>query len=48
MFYTAHYKSVEPDDENEDNEIEEEELNTALKRVLIILDQVNDLSKSAK
>jgi hypothetical protein len=39
---------VRPVVENEDNEIEEEELNTALKRVLIILDQVNDLSKSAK
>jgi hypothetical protein len=31
-----------------DNEIEEEELNAALKRVLILLEQVNDLSKSAK
>jgi hypothetical protein len=41
-------KSVEPVDENEDNEIEEEELNVALKRVLILLVQVNDLSKSAK
>ena len=40
--------SVEPVDENEDNEIEEEELNAALKRVLILLVQVNDLSKSAK
>jgi hypothetical protein len=30
------------------NEIEEEEINAALKRVLILLDQVNDLSKSAK
>jgi hypothetical protein len=39
---------VKPVVENEDNEIEEEELNTALKRVLIILDQVNDLSKSSK
>jgi hypothetical protein len=39
---------VRPVVENEDNEIEEEELNTALKRVLIILDQVNDLSKSSK
>jgi hypothetical protein len=33
---------------DEDNEIEEEEINAALKRVLILLDQVNDLSKSAK
>jgi hypothetical protein len=31
----------------EDNEIEEEEINAALKRVLILLNQVNDLSKSA-
>ena len=38
----------EPVDEDEDNEIEEEEINTALKKVLILLDQVNDLSKSAK
>jgi hypothetical protein len=30
------------------NEIEEEEIDAALKRVLILLDQVNDLSKSAK
>jgi hypothetical protein len=37
----------EPVDEDEDNEIEEEEINAALKRVLILLDQVNDLSKSA-
>jgi hypothetical protein len=29
-------------------DIEEEEINAALKRVLILLDQVNDLSKSAK
>jgi hypothetical protein len=29
-------------------EIEEEEINAALKRMLILLDQVNDLSKSAK
>jgi hypothetical protein len=42
MFYTAHYNL-----KDEDNEIEEEEINTAL-RVLILLDQVNDLSKSAK
>jgi hypothetical protein len=28
--------------------IEEEEINAAIKRVLILLDQVNDLSKSAK
>ena len=33
---------------DEDNEIEEEEINAALKRVLILLDEVNDLSKSAK
>jgi hypothetical protein len=33
---------------DEGNKIEEEEINTALKRVLILLDQVNDLSKSAK
>ena len=46
--YTAHLKSVEPVDENKDNEIEEEELNAALERVLILLDQVNDLSKSAR
>jgi Ca2+/H+ antiporter len=32
----------------EDSEIEEEEINAALKRVLILLDQVNDLSISAK
>jgi hypothetical protein len=32
---------------DEDNEIEEEEIDAALKRVLILLDQVNDL-KSAK
>ena len=38
----------EPVDEDEDNKIEEEEINAALKRVLILLDQVNDLSKSAK
>jgi hypothetical protein len=38
----------EPVDEDEDNEIEEEEINADLKRVLILLDQVNDLSKSAK
>jgi hypothetical protein len=37
-----------PVDNDEDNEIEEEEINAALKRVLILLDQVNDLSKSAK
>jgi hypothetical protein len=30
------------------DEIEEEEINAALKKVLILLDQVNDLSKSAK
>jgi hypothetical protein len=29
-------------------EIEEEEINTDLKRVLILLEEVNDLSKSAK
>ena len=33
---------------DEGNKIEEEEINTALKRVLILLDQINDLSKSAK
>jgi hypothetical protein len=33
---------------DEDNKIEEEEINAALKRVLILLDQVNDLSKAAK
>jgi hypothetical protein len=33
---------------DEDIEIEEEEINAALKRVLILLDQVNDLSKSTK
>jgi hypothetical protein len=33
---------------DEDNEIEEEEINAALKTLLILLDQVNDLSKSAK
>jgi hypothetical protein len=38
----------EPVDEDEDNTIEEEEINAALKRVLILLDQVSDLSKSAK
>ena len=38
----------EPVDEDEDNEIEEEEINAAVKRVFILLDQVNDLSKSAK
>jgi hypothetical protein len=43
MFYTAHYNL-----KDEDNEIEEEEIDAALKRVLILLDQVNDLSKSAK
>ena len=31
-----------------DIEIEEEEINAALKRVLILLEEVNDLSKSAK
>jgi hypothetical protein len=30
------------------HEIEEEEIVAALKKVLILLDQVNDLSKSAK
>ena len=43
MFYTAHYNL-----KDEDNEIEEEEIDAALNRVLILLDQVNDLSKSAK
>jgi hypothetical protein len=43
MFYTAHSNL-----KDEDNEIEEEEINAAFKRVLILLDQVNDLSKSAK
>ena len=43
MFYTAHYNLKE-----ENNEIEEEEIDAALKKVLILLDQVNDLSKSAK
>ena len=43
MFYTAHYNL-----KDEDNEIEEEEIDAALKKVLILLDQVNDLSKSAK
>ena len=38
----------EPVDEDEDNKIEEEEINVVFKRVLILLDQVNDLSKSAK
>ena len=38
----------EPVDEDEDNKIEEEEINAALKRVLILPDQVSDLSKSAK
>jgi hypothetical protein len=31
-----------------ENEMDEEEINAALKRVLILLDQVNDMSKSAK
>ena len=43
MFYTTHENI-----KDKDNEIEEEEINAALKRVLILLDQVNDLSKSAK
>ena len=43
MFYTAHQNL-----KDEDNEIEEEDINAALKRALILLDQVNDLSKSAK
>jgi hypothetical protein len=43
MFYTAHYNL-----KDEDNEIEEEEIDAALNKVLIFLDQVNDLSKSAK
>jgi hypothetical protein len=43
MFYTAHYNL-----KDEDNEIEEEEIDAALNKVLILLDQVNDLSKSAK
>jgi hypothetical protein len=43
MFYTAHYNL-----KDEDNEIEEEEIDAALKKVLILLDQFNDLSKSAK
>ena len=43
MFYTVHYNL-----KDEDSEIEEEEINAALKRVLNLLDQVNDLSKSAK
>jgi hypothetical protein len=38
----------EPVDEDEDNKIEEEEINVVFKRALILLDQVNDLSKSAK
>jgi hypothetical protein len=42
-FYTAHSNL-----KDEDNEIEEEEIDAALKRVLVLLDQVNDLSKSAK
>jgi hypothetical protein len=33
---------------DEDIEIEKEEINAALKRVLILLEEVNDLSKSAK
>jgi hypothetical protein len=36
MFYTTHRNL-----KDEDNEIEEEEINAALKRVLILLDQVN-------
>jgi hypothetical protein len=43
MFYTTHSNL-----KDEDNEIEEEEINAALKKVLILLDQVNDLSKSSK
>jgi hypothetical protein len=43
MFYTAHQNL-----KDEDIEIEEEEINAALKRVLILLEEVNDLSKSAK
>jgi hypothetical protein len=43
MFYTTHQNL-----KDKDNEIEEEEINAALKRVLILLDQVNDLSKSSK
>ena len=42
-FYTAHYNL-----KDEDNEIAEEEIDAALNKVLILLDQVNDLSKSAK
>jgi hypothetical protein len=41
MFYTAHWNL-----KDEENEIEEKEINAALKRVLILLDQVNDLSKN--
>jgi hypothetical protein len=40
MFYTAHSNL-----KDEDNEIEEEEINAALERVLILLNEVNDLSK---
>ena len=43
MFNTTH-KNLK----DEDNVIEKEEINAALKKVLILLDQVNDLSKSAK
>jgi hypothetical protein len=43
MFYTAHWNL-----KNEDIEIEEEEINAALKRVLILVEEVDDLSKSAK
>jgi hypothetical protein len=43
-----YYIDDEPVDEDEDNQIEEEEINAALKSVLILLDQVNDMLKSAK
>ena len=43
MFYMTLMIDDKPVDEDEDNEIEVEEINAALKRVLILLDQVNDL-----
>ena len=46
--HVLYYIDDEPVDEDEDNQIEEEEINAAHKSVLILLDQVNDMLKSAK
>ena len=46
--HVLYYIDHEPVDEDDDNQIEEEENNADLKSELNLLDQVNDMLKSAK